>query len=530
MPVIKSRVHADELLAARDALAAAHRDAGTLRRQLLDQREQLDKQAQQSAALAAELAQAETRLKEAHHLLEEMQSHAHAREEHYREQMRRMEQNVRTLEDMLQAARRSERERSASVYHCQRSAGDGSTQDTERARQRADVSGYEVRSPQKSPASQRLSIMPAQNGKIAGKPRSSPVSAQTFYWQEQLLSFSQLAAEGFGEVQRQLRSCLPASSPRTSRAGAIDEAQPESRSLACSVSLDTDVTRWGRQLRHLQAHFDEVVQADARLISFLLLVVQQQSQQVHSLRERWAEAQSAVQDAETLLGEANSRLTSSKQESVVLRRECATLTDMQTTLQAHVIDLTREHRDAISALHRLQEAHAQLTEAHTRQEELWATHLTQAAEVQQQANTYAKRLEAALLEKERLISAAASSREERHRREALAAAQEQVAAFLRQLNASAQQLQSALARLCSSTPSSALAAPADGVDTLKTVSPTTSPNPSPPGVSLSPHSSYSSAAALYSGATIVTAAPPSRPPLAFDEPISVPESAPATRT
>ncbi|KAG5511976.1 hypothetical protein GH5_07928 [Leishmania sp. Ghana 2012 LV757] len=528
MPIIKSRVHADELCAARDALAAANRDADALRRQLLEQREQLAERTQQGALLAAKLAQAETRLKEAHHRLAEAQSYAQVREAHHIEQMHRLEQNVRTLEDMVQAARRSERERSNSVYHYELSVDDDSAKHAERARRGAEEAHCQVRHSQKSPASQRPPSVPARDDKAVRELRRSPISAQTLYWQEQLLDVSQLASEGFSEVQWQLRGCLPSSSPATSQADAVGDAQPDSGPFAASASLDADVHRWGRQLRHLQAHFDEVVQADARLISFLLLVVQQQSQQVRGLQERWAEAQSTVRDAETMLAEADARVTGSHQESMVLRQECAALTQMQATLQAELTYRTREHQTAVSALRRLQEAHAQLTEAHTRQEEIWATRLTQATEVQQRASTYAKKLEAALLDKERLMSAAVASSEERHRRETLSAAKERVAVFMRQLNASAQQLQSSLASLSGPTPSSALAASTVVAGAVKTVSSVTSPEPSPPGVSSSPHSS-SSAAALYSRVAVATAASPSPEPSppTFDESILLPESAPA---
>ncbi|AYU75921.1 hypothetical protein LdCL_050006500 [Leishmania donovani] len=488
MPIIKSRVHADELHAAKKALAAANGEADVLRQQVLEQRAQLDERAQQNARLAAELVQAETKLEEAHRQLTEMQAHTQVREEHHCEQMHRMAQNVRTLEDMVQASRRSEREGSSSMYHRWQSAGNGSTDDAGRARQRGKLSHSQT-----SAALQRPPAVPTRSDKAVREQHRSPpspspaaslpISAQVLYWQEQLLDFSQRAAEGFGEVQQQLRRCLP---PSPAAAGCHAHAGQEP--LAASASPGTDAHRWCRQLRRLHAHFDEVVQADSKLISFLLLVAQQQGQQLRTLQERWAEAQNTVREAEGVLDEANARVTRNAQESAVLRQECAVLTEAQTALQAQLTNRTREHQAAVTALHRLQEAHAQLTNAHTRQEEMWATRLAQAAELQQQASNYAQKLEAALLDKERLMSAAAASTEQQLRREVLEAAKKRVAVFLKQLNACAEQLQGSLASLSNSPPSSALAASTVAGGTVQKVSSTASPEPSPPGASSSAYS------------------------------------------
>ncbi|CAJ1040067.1 hypothetical protein Q4I32_001013 [Leishmania shawi] len=543
MPIIKSRVHSDELHAARDALAAANRDTDALRQRVLEQREQLEECAQQNATLAAELVQAETRLEEAHRLLTETQLHAQAREERHREQMHRMEQNVHTLEDLVQASRRSEREGSNLAYHRVLCAGNGSAEGaervqlhTERSRTQEELTHCQALRPQRSTSLQCPPTTLTRDSKEVGKPRRSPprpspaasplIAAQALYWQEQLLNISQRAVGSFDEVQQQLRRCLPPTPPSTTHADADSEAHPDDGPLAASASRIADAHQWGRQLRRLQTHFDEVVQADARLISFLLLVARQQSQQVRTLQERWTEAQNTVREAESVLDEANARMTSSAQESAVLRQECAVLTEMQTTLQAQLANRTREHQASVTALHHLQEAHAQLTDVHTSQEKMWTTRLTQAAEAQQQASNYAQKLEAALLDKERLVSTAAASSEQQHRREALAAAKAQVEAFLRQLNASAQQLQSALVSLSSSTSSSVLAASAVAAGGVKKAPSVSSPEPSPPGVSSSAYSA-SSATVLYSRATPATAASLSPSLPLFDESILLPENAPA---
>ncbi|CBZ23371.1 hypothetical protein, unknown function [Leishmania mexicana MHOM/GT/2001/U1103] len=506
MPIIKSCVHADELHAAKDALATANREADALRQQALEQAAQLDERAQQNARLAGELVQAETKLEEAHRQLTEMQVQAQVREEQHREQMHRMAQNVRTLEDMVQASRRREREGSSSTYHRGQSAGNGSTDDAGRARQHAELSHAqgELTHSQRlhsfgSSALQQQPAVPTRGNKAVREQHCSlpspsaaaspPISAQALYWQEQLLGVSQRAAEGFGEVQRQLRRCLPPSPPSTSPAAAGSKAHPDQEPLAASASPGTDdAYRWSQQLRRLHADFDEVVHADSRLISFLLLVAQQQSQQARTLQERWAEAQSTVREAEAVLDEANARVTRNAQESAVLRQECAVLTETQTALQAQLTNRTREHQAAVTALHRLQEAHAQLTHAHTRQEEMWSTRLTQAAELQQQASNYAQKLEAALLDKERLMSAATASTEQQLRREVLEATKKHVAVFLKQLNASAEQLQSSLASLSHTSPSSALAASAVAGGAVQKVPSAASPEPSPPGASSSAYS------------------------------------------
>ncbi|CAG9568194.1 hypothetical protein LMJF_05_0160 [Leishmania major strain Friedlin] len=493
MPIIKSRVHADELHAAKNALTAANREADALHQQVLEQRAQLDQRAQQNARLAAELVEAETKLEEAHRQLAEMQAHAQVREEHHREQVHRMAQNLRTLEDMVQASRRSEREGPSWMYHRGQSAGNSSTDDAGRARQRG-----ELICSQTSAALQRPPAVPTRGDKAVREQHrpppspspaaSPPISAQALYWQEQLLDFSQRAAEGFGEVQRQLRHCLPPSPPSTSPAAAGSNAHSDQEPLATSASPVPDAYRWSRQLRRLHAQFDEVVQADSKLISFLLLVAQQQGQQIRTLQERWAEAQNTVREAEAVLDEASARVSRNAQESAVLRQECAVLTEAQTALQAQLTNRTREHQAAVAALHRLQEAHAQLTNARTRQEEMWTTRLTQAAELQQQASNYAQKLEAALLDKEQLMSAAAASAEQGLRREVLEAAKKRVAVFLRQLNASVEELHCSLASLSSPPPSLAPAASAVAGGTLQKVSSAASPEPSPPGASSSAYS------------------------------------------
>ncbi|GET85749.1 hypothetical protein, unknown function [Leishmania tarentolae] len=504
MPIIKSRVHAEELHAVKDALATARREADALRQQVLEQREQLGEHAQENARLAAELVQTETMLEEAHRQMAEMQAHAHVREAHHREQMHRMGQNVRTLEEMIQASRRSEREGSHLRNYRGLNTDTASTDVAGPSGRRAELT-HDVTPPSYGRAAlQRPPIVPTMGGKTVreqhGSPSSPssavspPTSAQTLYWQEQLLTFSQLAAKGFGEVQQQLRCCLSPSPPRTLPAAVASEAHPGQEPRTTTASPRTDAYRWSQQLRRLQADFDKVVQADAKLISFLLLAVQQQSQQVRTLQQQWAEAQRTVREAEAVLDEANARVTSSAQESAVLRQECAALTEMQTALQVQLTSRTREHQATLAALQRLQEAHVQLTDAHTRQEEMWTTRLTQADELQQQASNYAQKLEAALLDKERLMSAAATMTQHRRRLDVLETVKRPVDAFLKQLNASAQQLQSSLASLSPSTPSCLLAAAAVAEGDVQ-APPTTSPGPSPPGASSSAYSASRSPSA-----------------------------------
>ncbi|KAK7198069.1 hypothetical protein NESM_000762600 [Novymonas esmeraldas] len=425
MPLIQSRVHADALQAATDALAAANHEVDAMRHRALGQSTKLDEQLRQNADLTVQLAQTQSKLDEARRLLAATASDAEAREERHRTHVSRLEASRQTVEDMLQAARHRERE-AQRRSHTTPSHGDSEAQDTRR-----------------SPLSTSSAAVATQ-----------PPSAQVLYEQDQLLRLSQCAAANLDEVQRRLRSCVPSSGPQ-----------------AC-----VEAGAWASQLEDLKARFDDVVQADAKLISFLILVAEQQSQQLRTLEARWVEAQRTVREADAVLDDAAARVATSAQESAMLREECAALTQMQATLQAQLSERTREHDAATGALQRLQTAQTELVNARVRQEAQWTARLTQAAEAQLRATAYAETLEAALLEKERLMSSAAATSERRHRRAAVEAAQERVAAFVQRLRASAELLQGELGGLAD-TPLP--------LTHEKTAYLHTSPEPSPPGASTS---------------------------------------------
>ncbi|KAG5511382.1 hypothetical protein JKF63_07345 [Porcisia hertigi] len=503
MPIIKSRVRADEVHAVEEALAAAHRDVHALRQQVLKQRQQLDERSEHNTALAAALEQAEADLKKERCRITEMQSSAEMREKRHREQMSRMRQNASVLEEMVQASRRSEREQSSSSCRRHLSAcnttANAATQagpSTELHSIPVRLASYEalnsektlelLRQPPVSPCN-NIDQVPCRLLYRPSPAAIPPLPAQALYWQEQLLISSLCAVEGFSEAQQQLRRCLLSPPASTSHADGVNVALPEPRPFVGSAFLGTDAYSWGRQLHRLQALFDEVVQADAKLISCLLLETRQQSQRVHDLQERWVEAQHMVRDAETVLDEAAAQLASNAQELAVLRQECATLTEMQAELQAQLTSRTREHQAAVLALHLFQEAQARSTKEHSNPETLGTTRLTQAADVQQQYSNPIQKLEAALLDEALLMSTTAASVN------SVTSAKERVASFVKQLNTSAHQLQSVPASLPSATPSPALAAPAVAAGDRRALSSVvTSPEFFSPGASPLVHSACAS--------------------------------------
>lgn len=453
MPRITSRVRADVLQESQDALATAQRELEALRQHAEEQQDRIDAVQGRNASLATELSEAHACWGEARRELDEMKSTTAAREEQHRVQVRRLEGDVHTLEEMLQAARRRERAAVREDAGQHRECHEHAELRAELRRMQAQLSQCEAQ------LQGRQEALATAGVSASGKPRhtassSLATSTHALYAQDQLLQVCQRSVSSLDTVRQHLRPCLPLP-PR--------DAQDSTADVAAAAA------QWERRLFDLQARFDQAVQADAKVISFLLLTAQQQSGQLRTLQQRWSEAQETMQEAEAVLSEAHTRMTRSAEEATVLRQECAALAALQTALQAQLADRTRAHESASAMLQRLQATHTQLTEAHAMQKATWSARLARAAEAQREACADAARLQAALAEKER--QAAAAARQSRH--EVAEAVKAQMRGFFAQLSSSAQQLHGSLAEWSDAPPEKR----------LRAASSAGSPDPSPPGAS-----------------------------------------------
>ncbi|KPA80761.1 hypothetical protein ABB37_04214 [Leptomonas pyrrhocoris] len=503
MPRIQSRLHADELLSTRQALAKAGDVNAALQQRVEQQQKILDDAEAQNKGLRAQLAQAHEEAQAAHAMLSEVQAHSDERERRLREQLQRMTQDVHTLEEMVQAARRRE----AAHAHA---PGEESAQ-----RQRAETgevqadgeSSHDVAARSSCPPCVACEAPPDVPKSLALSALPAP-SARSFYWQEQLLSTAQQATASFDVVRRHTHDlCQALGSSTPNREMDSLKAAPTSTSTGAGQDL---AERWRRQLQHLQSTVDEVVQADARLISFLVLVAGQQSKEIARLHQQWSEAQLTIHEVEEVLDAAQTRVYEREQEVAMLRGECAALSDARLRYEAQVNTQLGELQANRAAVHAVEEEHQKYVETHSRQVEALTVRLAQSTRLHQQATSYAHKLEAALQEKQHLLESAVAARNERQRQEVLTAAEAQVEQFVTQLSQSAQQLQSSLVHLCSAAPASPTAptsaAPCASfsVPPPKTALSVSSPSPSPPGL-------RSAAGVLSSSTRVGTRSPSSVP-------------------
>lgn len=485
MPRIQSRLHADELQSTKRALAEVEADNKTLRQQVEKQQAALSGVEAKNATLHAQLAQARDDVEAAHLMLSEVQTHYEDRERCLREQFHRMELDIHTLEEMVQTARRRE---AAGNTAKNPSVANDTPRDEWQSLQ-AGVQRCETEAQATCASSFELTQQPSSCPPRAAAPAPAAALARSFYWQDQLLHTSQEAAACFDLVRRRTHDLC----------GSYGfNSQNDDRDAAGKWTprgaLDDTAEAWTHQLQHLQSSFDEVVHADAKLISFLVLVGEQQSSQIQQLRRRWSEAQRTLQEAEKVLGDAQARAQAQEREVEMLRQECVTLTDAQLRLQAQLTAQSREAQNSATTLRRYETEHRKEADAHQRQVEDLSAQLKQVSQLHRQATSYAHKLEAALQEKQQLLDTAVVARTEQQKREVLAATEARVAHFVAQLNQLTQQLRSSLLVHNSSLPQvrNELTTPyrASQVRAAPSVS---SPEPSPPGglrsaagVSLSP--------------------------------------------
>ncbi|KAL7707205.1 hypothetical protein N2W54_005333 [Lotmaria passim] len=478
MPRIQSRLHADELQSTKRALAEVEADNKTLRQQVEKQQAALSAVEAKNATLHSQLAQARDDVEAAHLMLSEVQTHYEDRERCLREQFHRMELDIHTLEEMVQTARR--REAAGNTAKNPSVANDTSRDEWQSLQ--AGVQRCETEAQATYVSSFELTQQPSScPPRAAVPPTAAPVPAaalaRSFYWQDQLLHMSQEAAACFDLVRRRTHDLC----------GSYGiNSQNDDRDAAGKWTprgaLDDTAKAWTHQLQHLQSSFDEVVHADAKLISFLVLVGEQQSSQIQQLRRRWSEAQRTLQEAEKVLGDAQARAQAREREVEMLRQECATLTDAQLRHQAQLAAQSREAQNSATTLRRYETEHRKEADAHLRQVEDLSAQLKQVSQLHRQATRYAHKLEAALQEKQQLLDTAVVARTEQQKREVLAATEARVAHFVAQLNQSAQQLRSSLLVHNSSSPQvrNEFTTPcrASQVRAAPSVS---SPEPSPPG-------------------------------------------------
>ncbi|KPI86682.1 hypothetical protein ABL78_4240 [Leptomonas seymouri] len=487
MPRIQSRLHADELRSTRQALATAAEDIAALQQQVKQQQKALEEAEAQSKYLSEQLAQAHHDTHAAHAMLTQVPTHYEERERRLQDQVRRMELDIHTLEEMVQAARRREvSEAKGPCEECVQLRAELRRAQEEVQRCNAQVQANRESShdsmPRSSCPQRRAPEVSAGVPKTFSLSALAAPSARSSYWQEQLLHTTQEAAACFGVVQcrtRDLRAALCSDSPDHE----VDAPHASSGGTS-ATALEDSAERWRCQLQHLQGAFDEVVQADAKLISFLLLTAEQQSEETRRLHQQWSEAQQMVREVERVLEEAQVRVQEREQEAEMLRRECATLTDEQLRYKAQINAQLREMEANRATLQASEEDHKTNIETCNRQIEALTARLAQSTKLQQHATSYAHRLEAALQEQQHLLEGAVAAHSEQQKQQVRVAMEAQVAQFMAQLRRSAQQLQSSLARI--SSPPTAHAndvRPASfGTPLPKTAPSVSSPEPSPPGV------------------------------------------------
>jgi myosin heavy subunit len=461
MPRIQSRLHADELQTTKQLLAEAEEDNKSLRQQLRQQQQAREDAEAKNGALSDELAQAQDDVRSAHTMLSEVQAHYESRERRLQERVYRLERDIHTLEEMVQAARRREAASSPEPQQQPCESCGGLQKELQRVRkevaQAARASSCEAGQPPLALLAAPSLVVSAKAQNSAAPPSALPgPSAHHFYWQEQLLNTTQQAAACFDVMQRRTHDlCL----------------------FHCSGAGDEDpAERWRCQLQDLQGRFDQVVQADAKLISFLVLVAEQQSGEIRRLQQQWSEAQLTVRDVEGVLDEAQVRVHAREEEVAMLRSECAALTDAQLRCQAQLSAQSRDVQTSAAALQRMEEKH-------TKSVEKLKTQLVESTKLQQQATAYAHNLEAALQEKQQLLESTVAARSAQQKREVLAAAEARVAQFVSHLSRSAQQLQFSLAQLSFSNGVSdavPLCAHHSSAPRPKAAPSVSSPSPSPP--------------------------------------------------
>lgn len=494
MPRIQSRLHADELQTTKQALASAVRDVQSLHECVERQQEELNSAAVEKASLKEALANAQADLHAVHKKLAELQTHHEDREHRLQDHIDRLEKDVQTLEDMVQAARRREAAMVSSPFPVDSSTTANCQQrrvSTSPCKFCAQLREELRRVREATRASSALST--TASSRPPRPPPDAPLSssslttaaapahsAHSSYWQDQLLSTTQQAAACFDVVRRHthdLRTCLCAGG----------EEKEEEREAAAAA---TAASSWARQLSILQRDFDDVVQADAKVIGFLVMVAEQQSCEIRRLQRQWTEAQKTASEVEAVLDEAHAHMQTQTRETDLLKAECVALTEGQRRCSAEVAAQAREVQASHAALSAAKAEQQRDAEEHTRAVAALTAELTQSRQLQQRATAYASQLEAALQDKQRLLEAAVSARNERQQQEVLAATRSRVAQFVAQLSISAQQLQTSLSPPTVSGASTggladAAAMPLYGSVRPKAAPSISSPEPSPPGASAS---------------------------------------------